>query len=240
VGYTPRTYRRLSRPQGLVPYRVQVGESDLAIWSTQEWEQEAIRLLCQARGEIEEYIARSREFEGALSPLPPDPSASLLIQQMLEAGHRAGVGPMAAVAGAIAAFVGAGLPCPEVMIENGGDLYLRITRPRTIALFAGENSPFSYKLGLKINPLDSPLGVSTSSGTLGHALSFGRADAVTILSPNCALSDAAATAVANKVQGPDSIDRALAFAQKISEVTGVVIACQGKLGVWGKVELVNL
>ena len=217
-----------------------MGESDLAIWSTQEWEQEAIRLLCQARGEIEEYIARSREVEGALSPLPPDPSASLLIQQMLEAGHRAGVGPMAAVAGAIAAFVGAGLPCPEVMIENGGDLYLRITRPRTIALFAGENSPFSYKLGLKINPLDSPLGVSTSSGTLGHALSFGRADAVTILSPNCALSDAAATAVANKVQGPDSIDRALAFAQKISEVTGVVIACQGKLGVWGKVELVNL
>lgn len=240
MAYTPRTYRSLSSPQGLAAYGVQVGESDLAIWSTDPRKAEAKRLLLRARRMIKEYIARSSEFQGALSPLPLDPTASSVVQEMLQAGKAAGVGPMAAVAGAIAAFVAQGLDCPEVIIENGGDLYLKITEPRTIALFAGENSPFSFKLGLYLEPGDTPLGVSTSSGTVGHSLSFGQADAVTITSPNCAISDAAATAVANKVLGPDSIEMALAFAQKIPQVTGAIIACQGKLGVWGKIKLVNL
>lgn len=147
---------------------------------------------------------------------------------------------MAAVAGAIAEFVAEGLGSPEVIIENGGDLYLKIKRTRTIALFAGEKSPFSYELGLSIHPEQTPIGVCTSSGTVGHAKSFGQADAVTILSSNCALADAAATAVANIVLGPDSIAEAIVFAQKIPQVRGVLIACSGKFGAWGQVELVKL
>ena len=116
---------------------------------------------------------------------------------------------------------------------------MRTQRSRNIALFAGKNSPFSYKLALAIDPEETPLGISTSSGTVGHSLSFGRADAVTVVSSNCALSDAAATAVANLVQGPKSIENAIEAAQNIPEVTGVVIACGEKLGVWGKIKLVR-
>lgn len=238
--WAPRTYRSLSNPQGLASYSVVAGESDLAIWSTSPKRAEAKRLLLRARRIIREYMARSSSFESALSPLPPDPSAHSLIGQMLQAGQAADVGPMAAVAGAIAAFVGEGLTSPEVIIENGGDLYLKVTEPRVVALFAGEKSPFSNQLGLKIAPRDTPLGVSTSSGTFGHSLSFGKADLVTIISPNCAISDAAATRIANLVKGPASIDKAIIAAERIPQVTGVVIACQDRLGVWGQVQLVNL
>lgn len=239
MGYTQRTYRQITNPLGLHAYQVQVGESDLAILSTYPEQAEAKRLLLKARRILKAYMARCSEFEGALSPLSPDPAAPSLVQQMLRAGQAANVGPMAAVAGAIAEFVGEALASPEVIIENGGDLYLRTQRSRNIALFAGKSSPFSYKLALAIDPEETPLGISTSSGTVGHSLSFGRADAVTVVSSNCALSDAAATAVANLVQGPKSIENAIEAAQNIPEVTGVVIACGEKLGVWGKIKLVR-
>lgn len=238
--YTYRTYRSLANPHGLAAYQVQVGESDLAVWSTYMRQAEAKTILLKARRALKAYMARRCEFEGALSPLPQDPAAPELVRRMLAAGLAANVGPMAAVAGAIAAFVAEALACPEVIVENGGDLYLKTNRPRTIALFAGKDSPFSYKLGLAIAPEDTPLGVSTSAGTVGPSLSFGKADAATILSPDCALSDAAATAVANLVKGPETIDRAIAKAKLIPGVTGCVVACGEKLGVWGRLNIVNL
>ena len=117
------------------------------------------------------------------------------MKQMIEAGQKAGVGPMAAVAGAIAECVGRELLAfsPEIIIENGGDIYLKCLKKRVVGIFAGK-SPLTGKIGLEIDAKDTPLGVCTSSGTVSHSLSFGKADAAVAIAPSATLADAAATA----------------------------------------------
>jgi hypothetical protein len=160
---------------------------------------------------------------------------------MIAAAAATGVGPMAAVAGALAARVGRHLAplSPEIIVENGGDIFLAISHPATVALYAGA-SPLSQRVGLHLDPASSPLGVCTSSGTVGHSLSFGQADAACVLAPNAALADAAATALGNRVRGPDTIAPALEWAAGLPEILGAVIIVGKKLGAWGRVELVPL
>jgi ApbE superfamily uncharacterized protein (UPF0280 family) len=148
---------------------------------------------------------------------------------------------MAAVAGALAARVGRRLAplSPEVIVENGGDLFLAITQPATVALFAGK-SPLSHRVGLSLDPALSPLGVCTSSATVGHSLSFGRADAACVLAQSAALADAAATALGNRVQGPESIAPSIEWVASLPDILGAVVVVGEKLGAWGRVELVPL
>jgi ApbE superfamily uncharacterized protein (UPF0280 family) len=165
----------------------------------------------------------------------------LVVREMIQGASRTGVGPMAAVAGALAARVGEALApwSPEVIVENGGDIYLKLLAPATVALFAGQ-SPLSHRVGLKIDPGLSPLGVCTSSGTVGHSLSFGRADAACVLARNTALADAAATALGNLVQDAGDIGAALEWAAGLPEILGAVVIVGDKLGVRGQVELAPL
>ena len=174
-------------------------------------------------------------------PLGLDPLAPSIVQAMLQSGKAAGVGPMAAVAGAIAEFVGNDLLAfsPDIIIENGGDLFIVCNEPLTVGIYAGE-SPLSGRLGIQLSPSDRPVGLCTSSGTVGHSLSFGRADAVTILSPSAVLSDAAATAVGNRVRTKNDIQSALDWSQQIPDVEGALIICGEQMGVWGKLELVSI
>ncbi|HEY50641.1 MAG TPA: UPF0280 family protein, partial [Dehalococcoidia bacterium] len=127
---------------------------------------------------------------------------------------------------------------PEVIVENGGDIFLKSLRPRIIGVFAGD-SPLTGKLGLQIEPEDTPLGICTSSGTVGHSLSFGRADAAIVLAESATLADAAATAIGNRVSDVADIEGAIEFAQSIGQLKGVVIIKDDKLGVWGEVKLVK-
>ncbi len=153
------------------------------------------------------------------------------------------IAPMAAVAGALAERVGRALQQeplnPEVIVENGGDLYLEVTSPAIVSLFAGK-SPLSHRVGLRIEAELSPLGVCTSSGSVGHSLSFGRADAACILAHQASLADAAATALGNLVPDAGAIDAALAWAASVPEILGAVVIVGDKLGAWGRVELVPL
>jgi ApbE superfamily uncharacterized protein (UPF0280 family) len=148
---------------------------------------------------------------------------------------------MAAVAGAMAESVSRDLLelSQEVIVENGGDIYLATSRERTIGIYAG-SSPLSLKLGIVLQPEDTPLGICTSSGTVGHSLSFGRADAVCILSKSAALADAAATAVGNRVQEGKDIDRGLEKGKEIEGVLGTLIIVGEKVGVWGDIRLTKL
>jgi ApbE superfamily uncharacterized protein (UPF0280 family) len=160
---------------------------------------------------------------------------------MIEAGRKAGVGPMAAVAGAVAEYVGRGLMTrsPDVIVENGGDIFIRTDDPLTIGVFAG-NSPLSMKVGLKIDASGNGVGVCTSSGTIGHSLSLGSADAVCVVSSSCALADASATAIGNIVRSAADMKRALAVGQKISGIEGILIIRGDRLGAWGKLEIVPI
>jgi len=145
------------------------------------------------------------------------------------------------VAGAIAEWVSKDLLklSKEVIVENGGDIYLATSRERTIGIFAGD-SPLSLKIGIVISPEDTPLGVCTSSGTVGPSLSFGKADAVCILAKSSALADAVATAVGNIVGEKKDIELGLERGKKIAGVLGMLIIVEEKMGVWGNVRLIQL
>lgn len=161
---------------------------------------------------------------------------------MQRASTATAVGPMAAVAGAMAEFVGRGLlaaGAQEVVVENGGDIFLARRQECVVGIFAG-TSPLSNRVGIRIDPSRMPLGVCTSSGRIGHSLSLGQADAVTVLAADTCLADAAATRLGNEVKNSGDIDHALAVAQTISGLDGVVIIQDQRMGAWGKVELVQL
>lgn len=148
---------------------------------------------------------------------------------------------MGAVAGAVAEYVGRDLLAysEEVIIENGGDIFIRTTFPLTVAILAG-GSPLSGKLGVRIDSPESPVGVCTSSGTVGHSLSLGRADAAVVISASAALADAAATAIGNRVSDKADIASATHLGENIDGVLGVAVILDDKMGAWGQVELVRL
>lgn len=148
------------------------------------------------------------------------------------------MGPMAAVAGAVAEFVGRDLlkHSANVIVENGGDLFVRAKQEIHIAIFAGE-SPLSYKIALKVKPEETPLGICTSSATVGHSLSFGIADAVCVKAESAALADAAATAIGNRVREPREIKNALEAGTQLPGVMGILIVAGSQMGVIGEMEL---
>ena len=148
---------------------------------------------------------------------------------------------MASVAGALAEAVGQDLlaESEEVIVENGGDIFLRSAREVRVGIFAGE-SPLSLRVGLAVEAAPHPWGVCTSSGSVGPSLSFGRADAVCILSPSASLADAAATAVGNRVRTPADLEKGLERAREIEGVSGAVIILGEKLAAWGKVKLTEI
>jgi uncharacterized protein len=239
--YQERFYRTRTVTPDWVSFTIQVKESDLWIRARRDLAQEGMDRLYRHRHALEEYIHQHPEFEEALAPLPPDPFAPAIIQEMLEAGRAVGVGPMAAVAGAIAQYVGNDLLglSPEIIIENGGDLYIACRETLTVGLFAG-TSPLSQRIGVFLPPSTGAVGLCTSSGTVGPSLSFGRADAVTVRSPSAILADAAATAVGNRVRTRQDLAEALAFAQTIPGVEGVLIVLGDQLALWGALEIVSL
>jgi len=236
--YEPRLYRLDARPEKLVAFKVEIKESDLLIFAEKNLKKEALKELEKVRDEIESWISIYPEFYSSLVPLPLPPRREVpaVVREMYEAARVAGVGPMAAVAGAVAAAVGRKLlqfSC-EVIVENGGDIFCFSLQERYSLVYAG-SSPFSENIAVKI-PAGEPLGICTSSGTIGHSLSFGRADAVVVVDSNAALADAAATAIGNVVRGPDDIEKGLKKAVDIG-VRGVLIILGDRLGVRGDIEL---
>lgn len=236
-----RHYRRLVERDGLVNFAVAVGETDLHISAMRDLRELARGTVLECRRTLQEHIARDPLFRDSLVPLRVDADAPLLIRAMAEASASAGVGPMAAVAGAIAEAVGRRLIefSDEVIVENGGDIFMRTLKPCTVAIFAG-NSPFSLKVGLQLDPAPEGLGMCTSAATVGHSLSFGQADAAVALSLNAALADAWATATANAAKGPASVETALNLSEQHSDVLGVVVIVGNKLGARGQIRLARV
>ncbi len=212
------------KSKDLVFYEVILKETDLMIGTPVKLYTQALEAVKTVRCQIEEYISKRPEFLKSLTPLEDDPSAVPVIRKMLLASEKAGVGPMAAVAGAVSEEVGNVLLefCDNVIIENGGDIFIKSTKVRKAGVFAG-NSPLSEKIAVVIEPDNTPMGICTSSGTVGHSLSFGKADAVCVAAVAAALADAAATAICNRVSAPSDFEAALDFADSIKGLEGVLI-----------------
>jgi hypothetical protein len=265
-----QTYRRWVQNE-LHTFPVRVKESDLLISAESSLRVSAENLLRKIRKDLESYIARDPKFAATFEPHEVLPDAPAIAQEMAQAGCLCGVGPMAAVAGAVAEYVGkgllncrAGIPMPaemtagagalrpteieprqgtaetsQVIVENGGDIFIYTTRPRIAAIYAG-NSPHSGKLGVRISRLNQPLGLCTSSATVGPSISFGKADAAVILATSATLADAAASLLGNQIKGPEDITPALESLQPIAGLLGAVAIYQEHLGAWGEIELVPL
>ena len=239
--YVERWYRGYTKAPDLVPFSVQIKESDLLIWAEKNLQDLAYKRLEKERNNLEAYLRYDPDFLHSLAPVAASPFAPPLCQMMAKAAEKAGVGPMASVAGAINEMVGEELrqESEEIIIENGGDLLVFSREARVGAVYAGEDSPFSFWIGIKLPP-GKKWGVATSSGIVGHSLSFGKADAVVVVAESSAVADAWATSLANRVQEKEDIKKVLKFSQQITDIQGTLIILGEFLGVEGNIQIERL
>ena len=239
--FEPRRYRENMGRDRFESFGVAFKETDLWIGVDREsFRSEmadfVLTRISELRSEIEAYCEVDELFLKELSPYDGADSASPVVSRMFEYGRRADVGPMASVAGVFAQEIGqiidAEFGVGEIVVENGGDLFLKVRAPVVISAFAGL-SPLSEKVGLKIDPEYSPLGICTSSGTVGHSFSLGKADAVVVVCQEAGLADAYATSFCNKIRGEEDVEPVLDEIAEESPILGALIVVEERLGVRG-------
>jgi hypothetical protein len=192
--------------------------------------------IVRQRETLEAYIARHPVFQSALEPVALLDGAPEVARRMARASASAGVGPMAAVAGAMAqraAEAALAVGAREVIVDNGGDLYLRVAEPVVVGLGAGP-ARVADRLAFSLQPHETPVAICSSSGTMGHSMSLGRCDLATVVAADAALADAAATRAANLVKCPADVDAALDRIHAIAGVAGVLIATGERIGLAGR------
>ncbi len=220
-------------------FNITYKESDLFIICDRNLKKEAFSALFKYRNIIENHIKLFPEFLTSLKPLKiPDDKSPDIIKEMYIASQKANVGPFASVAGAISEFVGKDLKkkCNEILIENGGDLYLNGKKDRIVAIWTLRN----FKLGLKVKGENLPLSICSSSSKIGHSLSFGNADLVTVISKNGAYSDALATSICNRIKNCKDINEVLREIKINETLKGVIIIYKNKIGFKGKLDFIKL
>ena len=242
--YTERFYRKWTLISDLNTFRVQFKETDLQVYARPKEPCADLtgitrNLVIKYRTQIEKTIKHFPQFQHSLKPIPLKTEFEIT-RMMIRLSTGAGVGPMAGVAGAIAEFVGRELLAhtEELIIENGGDLFIYSRKDRVVLVYAGEISPFRDKIRLKLRGRATPFGICTSSRCIGHSLSFGNADAALIIARTAIIADVFATAVGNLVKSEANIEQAMEFAQKYPEIEGGLILIGDKLAAWGEIEFV--
>ncbi len=233
-----RKYRNGVSPAGLASFDVCAEETDMLVSADRDLKDSALCYVKKARGIIKDYASRHRAFMSSLEPVDAERGAPELIRDMCLRARACGVGPMASVAGAVAEYVGRRLmdESEEVIVENGGDIFIKTLSSRLAGIYAGD-SVLSGRLALEISPEDTPCGVCSSSGTVGHSLNFGAADAVVVISRSAALADAAATACSNMVKDESCIGGAIEFARSVEGVEGAAVIVNDRFGAWGGIKI---
>ena len=236
-----RFYRQWVKTDDFIKTHISIEQTDLDIFTDKPLNRIWLReRILSYRQDIQTYITKDKRFLTAIKPITTELNAPNIIKQMTQASKVANVGPMAAVAGAIAQLLCEDLlskGCTEVIIENGGDISMsKQKKNRLVAVFAG-GSKFSGKFTLLIKPTQTPCGICTSSATLGHSLSLGNADSVVILAKEAALADAVATATCNLVKSRHDFNKAVEFARNILGVFGVLIILGNSFVSWGGIEI---
>jgi len=211
-------------------------ETSLTILSTKNLGKKAREELAANYSQLERYIQKNKLFYSSYEPVSVGSEAPRIAKLMACASEKAGVGPMAAVAGAFSDLIGKFFlekGAREVIVENGGDIFMKLAKPRKVGIYAGP-SDFSERIGFLVLPEETPLGICTSSDSVGPSISLGKPDAVTTLATSSALADAAATAIGNAVRGNSPVKKGIARAKRIDGLQGVLIIKGGEMGAWGK------
>ena len=239
--YRERSYRSRFSDDERRWFCVKFLESDLWIGVDRgsysaSMEADAYAMLVELRRSMDAYLLMDPAYKTALTPYDAGLEAPEILKSMSKVSHKTGIGPMSAVAGAVALKVAEFLGTNEVIVENGGDIYAKAGSDMDISVFAGQ-SPLSEKIGLHIPAASFPLGICTSSGTVGPSLSLGRADAVMIVCRDVMLADSYATAMANRIKTTDDLQPVIDRIQEIPEILGAIAVKDDRMAITGQFEL---
>ena len=218
----------------------EIRETAVTIISYTEYIKAAKGAIFEAREIIERKIMEDPFFQTTYDPYPVRKEDHPLIQRMCKASVSAGVGPMATVAGAVAAFAVESMKeqgCEHAVVDNGGDIALLTDRDITIGLYTGDST--LKDLALSVPRTETIKGVCSSSGKIGPSVSFGESNISTVFSDDVILADAAATRLGNLVKDHDP-EEALEIVGNIPGIDGCLVYHNGKLAMFGDVpELVQ-
>jgi ApbE superfamily uncharacterized protein (UPF0280 family) len=197
----------------------------------------AYQEILKLRNIIENYIVDHPDFARSLFPVENDEQAPEIIQMMIRASGRVGAGPMSTVAGAISEYTAKALiqaGAGHVIMDNGGDIALKIDHPVVVGIYTG-NARIN-NIGIRLTPKKETIGVCTSSGTIGHSLSFGCADAATVIAGDVLLADALATVLGNQIRERDQseIETILSSLMR-DDIEGMIVIIDDMMGVCGKI-----
>ncbi len=243
--FQPRTYRSQFNTNRFKGFQLVYRETDLWIGVDpgsfhREMEAAAWNKIIELREKLDAYIRQEPAFAESLHPFSPPGNAPPEAREMATAAGKAGIGPMASVAGLFAREVGETLsenfPVKELVIENGGDIFALFEKELVLSLFAGD-SPLSGKVGLAVPAGTGKVGICTSAGTVGPSLSFGKADAVVVVCRDILLADAFATVYGNQVHSPGDIEQVLNRSEENPEIISIFIVCKDKMGIRGEYEM---
>jgi len=244
-GFGIRFYRERMGEGRFRSFTISCKDSDLWIGVDPEnFQSEMVdyarKKLIELRYTLESYIHSHPLFRISFIPVETKKGDPEISREMDKVSRIAGTGPMAAVAGAFAEYIGKAIQkefkVNEIVVENGGDIYVKLKHDLVLSIFAGESS-LTGKIGLEIPAQATPLGICTSAGTVGPSFSFGKADAVMIASKNTALADAFATTYGNMVKKAEDIPIALNMAKLNKKILSTVIICDGEVGICGRFKI---
>lgn len=223
----------------MITERIQIGETNILL-KTDLLNHELDRFILKQRMELINYIRKNKEFLISFEPVEVD-NAPFIVEMMAKAGEIADVGPMAAVAGTISELSMSYLlnkSAKYAIVENGGDIALKTNKDVIMGLYAGTSS-LTGQIGFKIKHEKTPRGICTSSGTVGHSISLGNADSVTVFADHASIADALATSIANEAKGDleqDTVQNCLDRADDFkSYFRGVMIVVGEAAGTIGKI-----
>ena len=203
-------------------------------------EADTYAMLVELRRTMDAYLLMDPGYKAALVPYEAGLEAPTILKDMSRVSHRTGIGPMSAVAGAVALrvadFIKSKFNVKEVIVENGGDIYADANSDMDISVFAGQ-SPLSERVGLHIPAAAFPCGICTSSGTVGPSLSLGRADAVMIVCQDVLLADSYATAMANRIRTVNDLQPVIDQIRNIPAILGAIAIKDDRLALCGQYEL---
>ena len=243
--YKERSYRSRFSGDERRWFCVKFLESDLWIGVdngsySQSIEADVYAMLVELRRTMDAYLLLDPQYKASLTPYDASLEAPAILKDMSKVSHKTGIGPMSAVAGAVALrvadFIKEQFGVKEVIVENGGDIYAEALSDMDIAVFAGQ-SPLSEKIGLHIPASSLPLGICTSSGTVGPSLSLGRADAVMIVCRDVLLADSYATAMANRIRTVNDLQPVIDRITNTPDILGTIAVKDDRLAVCGQFEL---
>lgn len=222
--------------------KVEIGETAATIAAERRYIADAVAAIRSERGHIERKVRQDRFFLTTFEPYEACADDPPVVKRMCDATAKAGVGPMASVAGAVAAeaveaMVRAG--CAHCWVDNGGDIALKLDKAITLEVFSDLDSGKAF--GFDLSPTQKPMGICSSSGRLGHSISFGNSDVVVAIAEDAVLADALATAIGNRVVDRESLKTCFDPFKSIPGIIGSLAVLDGEVAVFGKVpELIEV